>query len=97
MHTQSSVSLCNRRELRTMAECIETLLAGDLPHLGDLLMQRLKVNLAQHLEFIPYCTPVQCSFTTFVFKRRGTSVQEEECCCCLLCQFCFNVTSGAGL
>ena len=41
-HPQSSMSLRNSRELRTIAERIEALLAGDLPHLGDLLMQRLK-------------------------------------------------------
>ena len=62
-HPQSSMSLRNSRELRTIAECIDALLAGDLPHLGDLLMQRLKAvqtavvegnwNLAQHLELIP--------------------------------------------
>ena len=46
-----------------MAECIDALLAGDRPHLGDLFKQRLKAvqtavvegnwNLAQHLELIP--------------------------------------------
>ena len=45
----------------------------------------------------PSCAPDQCSFTTIVFTRLGTSVQEEECCCCWLCQFFFNVTLGAGL
>ena len=59
-HPQSSMSLRNSRELRTIAECIDALLAGDLPHLDDLLMQRLKAvqtavvegngNLAQQLE-----------------------------------------------
>ena len=62
-HPQSSMSLRNSREPRTIAECMDALLAGDLPHLGDLLMQRLKAvqtavvegnwNLAQHLELIP--------------------------------------------
>ena len=62
-HPQSSMSLRNSRELRTRAECIDVLLAGDLPHLGDLLMQRLKAvqtavvegnsNFAQHMELIP--------------------------------------------
>ena len=62
-HPQSSMSLRNSRELRTAAECIDALLAGDLPHLGDMLMQRLQAvqtavvegnrNLAQHLEPIP--------------------------------------------
>ena len=62
-HPQSSTSLRNSRELRTIAECIDALLAGYLPHLGDLLIQRLKAvqtavvegnwNLAQHLELIP--------------------------------------------
>ena len=36
------MSLRNSRELRTVAECIDALLAGDLPHLQYLLMQRLK-------------------------------------------------------
>ena len=35
-HPQSSMSLRNRRELRTAAECIDALLVGDLPHLADL-------------------------------------------------------------
>ena len=62
-HPQSSMSLRNSRELRTIAECIDALVAGDLPHLGDLLTQRLKAvqtavvegnwNFAQHLELIP--------------------------------------------
>ena len=57
------MSLRNSWELRTIAECIDALLAGDFSHLGDLLMQRLKAvqtavvegnwNLAQHLELIP--------------------------------------------
>ena len=33
-HPQSSMSLRNSRELRTIAECIDALLAGDLPHFG---------------------------------------------------------------
>ena len=41
-HPQSSLSLRNSRELRTIAKCIDALLAGGLPHLVDLLMQRLK-------------------------------------------------------
>ena len=62
-HPQSSMSLRNSRELRSTAECIDALLTGDLPHLGDLLMQRLKAvqtavvegnwNFAQLLELIP--------------------------------------------
>ena len=58
-HPQSSTSLRNSRELRTIADCIDALLAGDLFHLGDLFLQRLKAvqtavvegnwNLAQHL------------------------------------------------
>ena len=62
-HPQSSMSLRSSRELRTIAECIDALLAGDLPHSGDLLIQRLRAgqtevvevnwNLAQHLELIP--------------------------------------------
>ena len=41
-HPQYSMSFRNSRELGTIAECIDALLAGDLPRLGDLLMQRLK-------------------------------------------------------
>ena len=48
-HPQSSMSLRNSRELRTTVECIDALLAGDRPHLGDLLMQRLK---AVHTEAV---------------------------------------------
>ena len=35
-HSQASMSLRNSRELRTIAECLDALLAGDLPHLGRL-------------------------------------------------------------
>ena len=54
------------RELRNLAECLDALLRGDLPHLGDVLMQRLKSvetkvkdkswHLANHLELIPPST-----------------------------------------
>ena len=33
-HPQSSMSLWSSVELRTIAECIDALLAGDLPRLG---------------------------------------------------------------
>ena len=46
--------------------------------------------------FEPSCTPVQCSFTTIVFTRPGTSVQEEKCCC-WLCQLISNFTLGTSL
>ena len=60
-HPHASMSLRNSRELLTVAECLDALLAGDLPHLGDLLMQRFNTNghrreqlgLAQHMDFIP--------------------------------------------
>ena len=52
----------NSREMRTIAECFDALLAGDLPQLGDLLVQRLKAlqlatvegnrSLAQHMELV---------------------------------------------
>ena len=61
-HPQSSMSLRNNMELRTVAECIDALVAGDLPRLENLLMQRLKAvqtavvegnkNIAHNLEFI---------------------------------------------
>ena len=38
----------------------------------------------------PSCTLVQCSFTTVVFTRPGTSVQEEECCCCCALSILFQ-------
>ena len=54
-HPQSSMSFRNSRELRTIAEIIDSLLADDLPHLEELLMQRLKSgsNDRQWLELIP--------------------------------------------
>ena len=60
---QSSMSLRNSGRLRTIAERVEALHAGDFPHLEDLLVQRLKAvqtaviegnwNLARHLELTP--------------------------------------------
>ena len=51
------------RELRTLAECLDALGEGDLPALGDLLMQRFKSkehevlsghkDLCSHIELIP--------------------------------------------
>ena len=53
----------SQREMRTLAEAIDNLNAGDLAGLGDLLMQRFKskenaaltgsTELARHLELIP--------------------------------------------
>ena len=53
------------KELRTIGECLDALLRGDLLFLGDVLMQRMKAieqatkdgnwTLAQHLELIDSC------------------------------------------
>ena len=59
----ASLSLRAERELRTLAEALDLLLAGDLSRVGDILMQRFRAvemaatdgrwDLAQHLELIP--------------------------------------------
>ena len=60
---QSKVGKTRCRELRTMAECLDALLRGQLPRLGDLLMQRFQSlqiqtadgtdDVSQYLEIIP--------------------------------------------
>ena len=57
------IGLRNMRELRTLAEAIDSLVAGNLPREGDLLIQRFKAievavadgswTQARHLELIP--------------------------------------------
>jgi len=57
------LGLRNEREMRTLAESLDALLAGDLGRAGDILMQRFRAcevnlldgdwNLAKHLELIP--------------------------------------------
>ncbi|CAK0804970.1 unnamed protein product, partial [Prorocentrum cordatum] len=59
-HPQSEMGVRSVREMRTVGECLDALLRGELDHLGDLLMQRLKAieqatrdghwQVAQHLE-----------------------------------------------
>jgi hypothetical protein len=56
----------SERELRTLAEALDSLLSGDLAHAGDILMQRFKAietaeregnwNVASRLELIPEAT-----------------------------------------
>ena len=53
----------NTREMRTIGACLDALLSGNLPVVGDILMQRLKSleqavkdgnwQTATHLEVIP--------------------------------------------
>ena len=57
------VGLRTSREMRTLAEAVDTLLEGNLPRLGDILIQRFKAlessvvdgswTLARHQELIP--------------------------------------------
>ena len=57
------LGLRNERELRTLAEALDALLRGDLPVIGDILLQRFRAvelnaiegdwKLAHHLELIP--------------------------------------------
>ncbi|CAK0909926.1 unnamed protein product, partial [Prorocentrum cordatum] len=59
-HPQSEMGVRKVREMRTVGECLDALLRGELDHLGDLLIQRLKAleqatkdgrwQVAQHLE-----------------------------------------------
>jgi len=58
-----NLGIRNEREMRTLAEGIDALLAGDLGRAGDILMQRFRAcevnvldgdwSLAKHLELIP--------------------------------------------
>ena len=41
-HPPSEQGARNKNEMELIAECIDSLLRGELPHLGDILMQRLK-------------------------------------------------------
>jgi len=60
VHPTSEMGLRNAREMRTIGECLDALVSGDLLGVGDMLMQRLKAieqshkdghwNTAQHLE-----------------------------------------------
>ena len=59
----SSMNLRTQREMRTLAEALDAILAGDLAGAGDLLMQRFRAlematvdgnwDMARHLELIP--------------------------------------------
>ncbi|CAK0839772.1 unnamed protein product, partial [Prorocentrum cordatum] len=42
LHPQSEMGVRSVREMRTVGECLDALLRGELGHLGDLSMQRLK-------------------------------------------------------
>ena len=60
LHPPGEMGVRNCREMRTVGECLDALLRGDLASLGDLLMQRLKAieqatkdghwQVARHLE-----------------------------------------------
>ena len=62
MHPQSEMGVRNVREMRMVGECLDALTRGDLPQLGDMLMQRLKAieqatkdghwKVAEHLELV---------------------------------------------
>ena len=62
-HPQSEMGVRNTRDMRTTGECLDVLIQGNLPALGDILMQRLKAleqavkdgnwNTAAHLEVVP--------------------------------------------
>ena len=62
-HSQEAIGLRTCRELRTLAECLDALLAGNLPRVGDILIQRFKAletsvadggwTIARHLELLP--------------------------------------------
>ncbi|CAK0827383.1 unnamed protein product [Prorocentrum cordatum] len=62
MHPQNEMGVRNVREMRMIGECLDALTRGDLPQLGDVLMQRLKAieqatkdghwKIAEHLELI---------------------------------------------
>ena len=62
MHPQSEMGVRNVREMRMIGECLDALTRGELPHLGDMLMQRLKAieqatkdghwKVAEHLELV---------------------------------------------
>ena len=62
-HSKESIGLRSSRELRTLSEALDALLSGNLPRVGDLLVQRFKAleasiadgswAIARHLELLP--------------------------------------------
>ena len=62
-HSPEATGLRTCRELRTIAECLDGLLSGNLPRVADVLIQRFKAlecsvadgnwTIARHLELIP--------------------------------------------
>ena len=62
MHPQSEMGVRNVREMRMVGECLDALQRGELPKVGDMLMQRLKAieqatkdghwQVARHLELV---------------------------------------------
>ena len=62
MHPQGEMGVRNVREMRMVGECLDALQRGELPKVGDMLMQRLKAieqatkdghwQVAQHLELV---------------------------------------------
>ena len=49
-HPASTMQARNAREMKIVGECLDALLLGRLPELGDMLMQRLKALQQAHLD-----------------------------------------------
>ena len=86
-HPVGEMGARNVQELRTMGEALDALLRGDLPHLGDLLMQRLKAieqatkdghwSVAKHLELVEG-TDVGLATAAEVSAAAGTFSEQEK-------------------
>eukprot|EP00438_Fugacium_kawagutii_P012071 Skav210675 [mRNA] locus=scaffold5572:31742:33130:- [translate_table: standard] len=81
-HPPSQIGVRNHREVVTLGQALDLLLLGDLPRLGDLLMQRLKAvetalaegswQAARHQELIP---PAAASLTTEAERKRAAKTE----------------------
>jgi len=79
------VSMRNERELRTISESLDALLAGNLARCGDVLLQRFKaieasINdatwaVARHCELIP---EAEASITTFAEREHAAKLELRE-------------------
>ena len=81
-HPIKECGVRNARELRTLAMALDSLGAGSLPQLADLLMQRFKAvqssitdnswNLAKRLELIP-----EDGLSLTTFEERRAAARDE--------------------
>ncbi len=85
LQQSAELGVRSERELRTLATCLDLLCAGELPALGDTLMQRFKAiemassdsswQVGRHLELIP---PAQVSTTQRWERQQAASLELSE-------------------